>query len=102
MWFKEQKSDIIVLQETYSTAEVEDFCSTQWQGKLFFSHGTCHSCGVMVLVRGDLDFNLISIRTDEGRYIVLEAEGQGANSLLVNVYVPNKVQGENSAVLLKI
>ena len=30
----------------------------------------------MVLVRGDLDFNLSSIRTDdEGRYIVLEAEG---------------------------
>ena len=47
----------------------------------------------MVLVRGDLDFNLISIRTDdEGRYIVLEAEVQGANFLLANVYVPNKVQ----------
>ena len=36
---------------------------------------------------------MISIRTDdEGRYIVLEAEVQGANFLLVNVYVPNKVQ----------
>ena len=93
MWLKEQKSDFILLQETYSTAEVEDIWRTQWQGKLFFSHGTCHSCGVMVLVRGDLDFNLISIRTDdEGRYIVLEAEVQGANFLLVNVYVPNKVQ----------
>ena len=47
----------------------------------------------MVVVRGDLDFNLISIRTDdEGRYIVLGAEVQGANFLLVNVYVPNKVQ----------
>ena len=57
----------------------------------------------MVLVRGDLDFNLISIRTDdEGRYIVLEAEVQRADSLLANVYVRNKVQGENSAVLLKI
>ena len=93
MWLKEQKSDFIFLQETYSTAEVEDIWRTQWQGKLFFSHGTCHGCGVMVLVRGDLDFNLISIRTeDEGRCIVLEAEVQGANFLLVNVYVPNKVQ----------
>ena len=58
MWLKEQKSDIIFfLQETYSTAEVEDIWRTQWQGELFFSHGTCHSCGSMVLVRGDLDFN---------------------------------------------
>ena len=33
------------------------------------------------------------IRTDdEGRYIVLEAEVQGVNFLLVNVYVPSKVQ----------
>ena len=49
----------------------------------------------MVLVRGDLDFNLISIRTDdEGRYIVLEAEVQGANFLLVTLYVPDKVQGQ--------
>ena len=47
----------------------------------------------MVLVRGDSDFNLISIRTDdEGRYIVLEAEVQRANFLLVKVYVANKVQ----------
>ena len=90
---KNRNRILFVLQETYSTAEVEDIWRTQWQGKLFFSHGTCHSCGVMVLVRGDLDFNLISIRTDdEGRYIVLEAEVQEANFLLVNVYVPNKVQ----------
>ena len=48
----------------------------------------------MVLVRGDLHFNLILIRTDdEGRYIVLEAEVQGANFLLVTLYVPDKVQG---------
>ena len=94
MWLKEQKSDIIFLQETYSTAEVEDIWTTQWQSKLFFSHGTCHSCGAIVLVRGDLDFNLTSIRTDdEGRYIVLEAEVQGANFLLVTLYVPDKVQG---------
>ena len=94
MWLKEQKLDIIFLQETYSTAEVEDIWTTQWQSKLFFSHGTCHSCGAMVLVRGDLHFNLILIRTDdEGRYIVLEAEVQGAHFLLVTLYVPDKVQG---------
>ena len=46
-----------------------------------------------VLARDDLDFNLISIRRDdEGRYFVLEAEVQGTNFLLVNVYNPNKAQ----------
>ena len=51
MWLNERKYDIIFLQETYSTVEVEDTWRTQWQGKLFSSHGTNHSCGVMVLVR---------------------------------------------------
>ena len=53
MWLKERKYDIIFLQETYSTDEVEDIWRTQWQGGLFFSHGTNHSCGVMILVRND-------------------------------------------------
>ena len=93
MWLEEQKADIIFLQETYSTPEIEDLWRTQWQGKLFFSHGSNHSCGVMVLVRGDLEFNLISIKMDnEGRYILLEAEVQGSNFLFLNVYLPNKVQ----------
>ena len=41
---------------------------------------------MMVLVRSDLDFNLISINSDdEGRSIVMEAEVQGSPSLFVNI-----------------
>ena len=40
----------------------------------FFSHGSSHSKGVLVLVRDNLDFNLKSVKVDElGRYILLEA-----------------------------
>ena len=35
---------------SYSTADVEDIWRTQWRGKLFFAHGSKHSCGVMILV----------------------------------------------------
>ena len=74
MWVNERKYDIIFLQETYCTVEVEDTWRTQWQGKLFSSHGTNHSCGVMVLVRSDLDFNLKSVEVDtQGRYVVMES-----------------------------
>ena len=49
----------------------------------------------MVLVRSDLDFNLISINSDgEGRSIIVEAEVQGSPSLFVNIYVPNKTQDQ--------
>ena len=77
----------------HCTMEVEDTWRTQWQGKLFSSHCTNHSCGVMVLVRSDLDFNLKSVEVDtQGRYVVMEAVVQGSNVLLVNIYAPNKVQ----------
>ena len=72
-WLNERKYDIIFLQETYSTVDVEYIWKTQWKGKLYFSHGSNHSCGVMVLVRGDLDFELISINSDDdGRSLVIK------------------------------
>jgi len=93
MWLNERRYDIVFLQETYSTVEVEDIWKTQWQGKLFFSHGTNRSCGVMALVRSDLDFKLNSVNADnEGRYLIIEAEVQSSAFLLVNIYAPNKVQ----------
>jgi len=50
---------------------------------------------VMVLVRSDLDFNLISINSDdEGRSIVMEADVQGSPYLFVNIYAPNKTQDQ--------
>ena len=93
MWLNERKYDIVFLQETYGTVEVEDIWKTQWQGKLFFSHGTNRSCGVIALVRSDLDFKLNSVNADnEGRYLIIEAEVQSSAFLLVNIYAPNKVQ----------
>ena len=95
-WLNERKYDIIFLQETYSTVDVEDIWKTQWQGKLYFAHGSNHSCGVMtVLVRSDLDFSLKSVNLDtEGRSIIMEAEEQGSSFLFVNIYAPNKVQDQ--------
>ena len=94
-WLNEQKYDIIFLQETYSTVDVEYIWKTQWKGKLYFSHGSNQSCGVMVLVRGDLDFELISINSDDdGRSIVMEAVVQESSYLFVNIYAPNRTQDQ--------
>ena len=67
----------------------------QWKGKLHFSHGSSHSCRVMILVRSDLDFNLISINSDdEGCSIIMEDEVQGSSLLFVNIYAPNQTQDQ--------
>ena len=74
---------------------MENIWKTQWQGKLQFAHGSNHSCGVMILVRSDLDFSIESVNLDsEGRSIIMEADVQGSLFLFVNIYAPNKVQDQ--------
>ena len=54
-WLNERKYDIIFLQETYSTQDVESIWKTQWQGKLYFSDGFNHSRGQ---IQSCVNFNL--------------------------------------------
>ena len=61
----------------------------QWKGKMFFSHGTNDSRGVLILVKR-LDFKLQSVKVDsEGCYILLEALIQDSPFVLLNIYAPN-------------
>ena len=58
---------------------------------MFFSHGTNHSRGVLILVKDGLDFKLQSVKSDsDGRYIRLEALIQDSPFVLLNIYAPNK------------
>ena len=74
-----------------STKEVDNFWKKQWKGEIFFSHGSEHSRGVLILIKNSLEFELISVRSDkEGRFIFLEAFVQDQKFLFVNIYAPNK------------
>jgi len=75
-WLPERKYDIDFLQEADNTNDNKSIWRTHWQGKLYFSLvSSNHSCGVMILVRDDLDFKLILVRSDDnGRYIIMAAE----------------------------
>ena len=85
------EADICFLQETYSTPENVNTWKQQWKGDTFFAHGNSHSKGTMILVKEQLDFKLISLKTDSlGRYIFLETEIQDSSFFLLNIYAPNK------------
>ena len=62
-----------------------------WKGKTFFSHGTNHSRGILILIKDQLDFRLQSLKVDsQGRYVLLEALIQDSPFALLNIYAPNK------------
>ena len=84
-------ADIIFLQETYSTRDIENIWRKQWKREMFFSHGSNNSRGVLVLIKDYLDFKIHSTKVDsQGRYIFLEAYIQDSPYFLLNIYVPNK------------
>ena len=67
-WVMRQQVDICFIQETYSTKEVENVWKKQWKGEMYFSHGSVHSRGVLVLIKNSLEFQIKSMRQDkEGR-----------------------------------
>ena len=90
-WVRNRKADIIFLQETYSTFDVIDSWKYQWPGDMYYSHGSNHSKGVLVLIRETLQFELKSVKKDiQGRFVIVEALVKECPVLLINIYAPNK------------
>ena len=95
LWLTKGKSDIIFLQETYSPPDVEKFWKSQWRGDIFFSYGTEHSRGVMILVKEKFDCDIEELQEDEqGKFIILKGVIPGYRFVFVNIYSPNKTKDQ--------
>ena len=78
-WIEKQKADIAFLRETYSMPEVVNEWKFQYRGQMFFSHGSNHSRGVVVLISETLQFDLICLKEDiHGRFVAIQALVQEA------------------------
>lgn len=94
-WLAKEKSDIIFLQETYSTPELVDMWKAQWRGDIFFSQDTEHSKGVMILLKANFDYEIKVLRDDEqGIFVILKCFIQSEPFVLVNIYAPNKIKDQ--------
>lgn len=80
----------MLLQETHSTKESAQLWETEWGGKVFFSHGTSNSKGVMTLVNPNLSFKVEQCISDKnGRFIILDSFIDETRFVIVNIYAPN-------------
>ena len=89
-WLHQQKSDVILLQETYSSTQSINVWESEWGGKILASHGSTHSRGVMIMFKPRLDVTIEKLISDKnGSYILAEAFVDGSKLIFVNIYVPN-------------
>ena len=90
-WINHQKSDVILLQETFLTSEIETVIKQELNYHCFFNHGTNHARGVATLIKMNqsieyLEHNLfcngrvLAVRVKYGTYVYL----------ILNVYAPTK------------
>ena len=90
-WLEKSKYDVVLLQETHSTQEIEKLWHEDWKGPIFFSHGTSNSKGCCILISSSLDFKPLSIKMDsDGRFLILQCLIADEIISIVNVYAPNK------------
>ena len=86
-----QRSDIIFLQETYSSTESIKRWEAEWGGKVVASHGTTHSKGVMVLFKPKLNVTIKKTLAEkmEDTFSLAETSIDEPHIVFVNIYAPN-------------
>ena len=73
--FYRTRCDILCLQETHSTQDVEKLWASEWGGVALFSHGTSNSRGVALLIKKNYHINVIDTRIcNSGRKIQCKLE----------------------------
>ena len=81
---------ILFMQETHSCIGDKLSWSTQFDGKMWFLHGTNNSRGVLIGISKDLEYVVEKECKDlRGRFIILKCVVQGTPFLLINIYNDN-------------
>ena len=89
-WIRDSDYQLILLQETHSTPDIERFWCNEWGFKVEFSHGSSASAGVCVLFKPSASFEIIKVDRDtDGRILFLLLKINDMLLTVVNVYGPN-------------
>ena len=88
--FKRNKYDIIFLQETHWTPDIENIIQHEWQGGIFCSHGSPTARGVAILFNPHLNYTITNnTRDQDGRIIDVTITLDDHPINLVNIYAPS-------------
>lgn len=88
-FLRDSGNEFLFIQETHSTRSREKIWSSEWGGRVFFSHGTSGARGVAILLSPSSRAVVDRVTRDpEGRFIILQARIDEWPVTLINVYAP--------------
>ena len=74
-WAKQQKANILFLQETHLTDDTFQTFDQQFKGTVFHSFGTSNSRGVAVLIHSSVCHKVLNVYSDSyGRLLIVNIE----------------------------
>ena len=80
----------LFLRETNSTVNDEVKWKDDFEGKVFYSHGKSNSCGILICFIGSKKvFIRNKLSDNDGRILILDADIDDENFILINLYNPN-------------
>ena len=84
------KNGILFLEATHSTFNYKTIWKIDFNGPVFYSHGTSQSCGVLIAYFGNLNFSVNKQIGDKNRRIlILDVNIDEIKYVLVNIYNAN-------------
>ena len=84
------KYDIIFLQETHWTTDLQDAIQREWTGDIYFNNGTANSCGLTILFNPRFNYTHTNTSQDSsGRVLAITIKIDAHYLQLVNLYAPN-------------
>jgi exonuclease III len=89
-WAKRKNFDLMTIQEAHIEEENLNDWKDVWKGRIIYSCGTNNSRGVVILVRENLEHEIIEEVSDEyGRWIIVTITLKGVTLTIANFYGPN-------------
>ena len=90
-WYYAKHIDISLTQETHSCKKTEKTWRDEWDGTIYFSHGTSSARGTCIFIRAHVQNEIHNVISDSnGRYIILDITIEGIRMTLASIYAPNE------------
>ena len=92
-WLNDQNKSICLLQETHSCELDEKQWQLEFNGDIFYSHGTCNSKGVAILIPKSLKTELEiknTYKDKDARILTINCIREKRPLTIINVYAPTK------------